>query len=102
MNKRSVKHSFGLRKQLVLFVSILAIITYSTSLIFIEYIQPQFFPNINRVIFEIITYALGIIWSGILAAAFSSFIIKPLQNLEAAKSCSRRLHRRRCRFTKIK
>lgn len=84
MNKRSVKHSFGLRKQLVLFVSILAIITYSTSLIFIEYIQPQFFPNINRVIFEIITYALGIIWSGILAAAFSSFIIKPLQNLEAA------------------
>ncbi|WP_227751979.1 methyl-accepting chemotaxis protein [Viridibacillus arvi] len=84
MNKRSVKHSFGLRKQLVLFVSILAIITYSTSLIFIEYIQPQFFPNINRLIFEIITYALGIIWSGILAAAFSSFIIKPLQNLEAA------------------
>ncbi|MFE6166497.1 methyl-accepting chemotaxis protein [Viridibacillus arvi] len=84
MNKRSVKHSFGLRKQLVLFVSILAIITYSTSLIFIEYIQPQFFPNINRLIFEIITYALGILWSGILAAAFSSFIIKPLQNLEAA------------------
>ncbi|MFF3100996.1 methyl-accepting chemotaxis protein [Viridibacillus arvi] len=84
MNKRSVKHSFGLRKQLVLFVSILAIITYSTSLIFIEYIQPQFFPNINRLIFEIITYALGIIWSGILAAAFSAFIIKPLQNLEAA------------------
>ncbi|QOV13489.1 HAMP domain-containing protein [Viridibacillus arvi] len=79
-----MKHSFGLRKQLVLFVSILAIITYSTSLIFIEYIQPQFFPNINRLIFEIITYALGIIWSGILAAAFSSFIIKPLQNLEAA------------------
>ncbi|MGE7917377.1 methyl-accepting chemotaxis protein [Viridibacillus sp. NPDC093762] len=84
MNKRSVKHSFGLRKQLVLFVSILAIITYSTSLIFIEYIQPEFFPNINRLIFEIITYALGIIWSGILAAVFSSFIIKPLQNLEAA------------------
>ncbi|MGE7622091.1 methyl-accepting chemotaxis protein [Viridibacillus sp. NPDC096237] len=84
MNKRSVKHSFGLRKQLVLFVSILAIITYSTSFIFIEYIQPHFFPNIKRSIFEIITYALGILWSGILAAAFSSFIIKPLQNLEAA------------------
>ncbi|MBK3495640.1 HAMP domain-containing protein [Viridibacillus sp. YIM B01967] len=84
MNKRSVNYSFGLKKQLVLFVTILAVITYTVSFVFIEYIQPQFFPNIKRSVFEIVTYALGIAWSGILAAVFSSFIIKPLQKLEKA------------------
>lgn len=80
------KMRFGLRKKMALFVSVLAIVTYSTSLFFIEVIQPQIFPNINHTAFQIITYAMGIFWSGALAAVFSGVIIKPLLKLEIAAS----------------
>lgn len=81
-----MKKQFGLRLKLVLFVSILALITYSISFIFIEYLQPTFFPDINRKLFEIFTYVSGIVWSGILAAIFSVILIKPLQQLENSAS----------------
>ncbi|MFJ7185511.1 methyl-accepting chemotaxis protein [Lysinibacillus xylanilyticus] len=81
MNKQ-----FGLRLKLVLFVSILALITYSISFIFIEYLQPTFFPDIDRKLFEIFTYVSGIVWSGILAAVFSVILVKPLQKLENSAS----------------
>ncbi|GLC87933.1 methyl-accepting chemotaxis protein [Lysinibacillus piscis] len=77
-----MKKKFGLRRKMVLFVSVLAIITYSISFIFIEFIQPTFLPDINRKWFEAGTYLAGIIWSGILAAIFSVILVKPLQNLE--------------------
>ena len=73
---------FNLRTKLVLFVGILALVTYSVSFIFIEYIQPTFFSSVNRIVFEIITYCLGIAWSCILAAIFSVIIVKPMQKLE--------------------
>ncbi|MFC9541011.1 methyl-accepting chemotaxis protein [Lysinibacillus sp. NPDC056959] len=81
-----MKKQFGLRFKLVLFVSFLALITYSISFIFIEYLQPTFFPEINRKLFEIFTYVSGIVWSGILAAIFSVILIKPLQQLENSAS----------------
>ena len=73
---------FSLRRKLILFVGVLALITYSVSFIFIEYIQPTFFPKINQVVFQLITYFLGITWSCILAAIFSNIIVRPLQKLE--------------------
>ncbi|MER1984334.1 MAG: methyl-accepting chemotaxis protein [Solibacillus sp.] len=76
------KKLFNLRRKLVLFVGVLALVTYSTSFIFIEYIQPTFFPSINEVVFQMITYALGITWSCVLAAVFSIVIVRPLQRLE--------------------
>lgn len=76
------KKIFTLRRKLVLFVGILAAITYTASFIFIEYIQPMFFPGTNPIIYQIITYALGIFWSCILAAIFSLIIVRPLQRLE--------------------
>lgn len=82
MAKKSAQHSFGLKKKLILFVTVLAIITYSVSFFFIEYLQPRFFPNVKEMVFQIITYSLGIIWSGILAGIFSSLLVKPLQKLE--------------------
>ncbi|QTD40754.1 methyl-accepting chemotaxis protein [Sporosarcina sp. Te-1] len=81
---RQKGNKFGLRRKLVLFVTILAIVTYSTSAVFINFIGPQFFPNIKPFWFNIITYALGIIWSGILAGLFSTILTKPLQRLEKA------------------
>ncbi|MFF5993910.1 HAMP domain-containing methyl-accepting chemotaxis protein [Lysinibacillus sp. KU-BSD001] len=79
---KSERKIFNLRTKLVLFVGILALITYSVSFIFIEFIQPMFFPSVNRQLFEIITYILGIAWSCILAAVFSIVLVKPLQQLE--------------------
>ena len=78
----SKRKGFSLRKKLVLFVGALALITYSTSFVFIEYIQPMFFENVDRKLFELITYALGIIWSCILAGVFGIVLVRPLQRLE--------------------
>lgn len=76
------KKRFGLKWKLVLFVTILAIVTYSTSAVFINFIQPQFFPAVSPMWFGIITYGMGIFWSAVLAALFSTILTRPLQNLE--------------------
>ncbi|GKV66290.1 MULTISPECIES: methyl-accepting chemotaxis protein [unclassified Sporosarcina] len=83
MNETRTK-KVGLRKKLVLFVVILAVITYSTSAVFINWVQPTFFPNTRPFVFQLLTYAMGIMWSGILAALFSIILTRPLQRLETA------------------
>lgn len=75
---------FGLKRKLILFITILAIVTYTTSALFINIVQPQFFPNFEPFWFAVMTYAMGIFWSGVLAALFSTVLTKPLQNLEEA------------------
>ncbi|WP_203248447.1 methyl-accepting chemotaxis protein [Sporosarcina beigongshangi] len=82
--KETGRKKFGLRKKIVLFVTILAVVTYTTSGIFINIIQPQFFPNFNAFLFELLTYAAGVFWSGVLAFAFSTILTKHLQKLETA------------------
>lgn len=74
----------GLRAKLVLFIVILAAITYTTSAVFINWVQPTFFPNVQPFVFQLLTYAMGVMWSGILAAMFSTILTKPLQRLETA------------------
>lgn len=73
---------FGLRKKLVFFITIVALVTYSTSGVFIYLLYPMFFSGINEVLFTITTLMAGIIWSGILAFFAAGIIIKPLQKLE--------------------
>lgn len=75
---------FSLRKKLIVFVTILALTTYSISAVFIYFIQPQFFPNIEPFWFTIMTFGLGIFWSGVLAGLFGTILTKPLQQLEVA------------------
>ena len=79
------KKSFSLRRKLILFVGILALITYTTSFVFIRYLHPTFFSKFieNQLTFEIITYLLGITWSCILAAIFGLILVKPLLKLES-------------------
>lgn len=81
-------YRFSLRKKLVLFTTILAIITYSTSAFFIYYLydELQGFLNLSMEAFMVITLGLGIIWSGILAYLFARFITKPLESLEQVAS----------------
>ncbi|QED49731.1 methyl-accepting chemotaxis protein [Cytobacillus dafuensis] len=78
------RYKFGLRKKLVLFITILAFITYTTSAFFIYILYPLIKKSwpVDEVLFTIITLSLGIIWSGILAFFAAGFIIKPLQKLE--------------------
>ncbi|MGM0971921.1 MAG: methyl-accepting chemotaxis protein [Bacillota bacterium] len=77
-------YKFGLRKKLVLFITSLAIITYTTSAVFLYFL----FPSIEEVlpfgeaVFTILTLGMGIFWSGVLAFFAAGFIIKPLQKLE--------------------
>ncbi|WP_342513239.1 HAMP domain-containing methyl-accepting chemotaxis protein [Sporosarcina sp. FSL K6-1522] len=75
---------FGLQKKIVFFVTILAIVTYTTSGIFINIVQPQFFPNFDPFWFGLLTYAAGVFWSGFLALLFSTILTKHLQKLEKA------------------
>src|SRR5699024_123579 len=82
------KYRFSLRIKLVIFTTILAIITYSTSafFIYILYDYVKMFWNIHETVFVIITLLLGIIWSGILAFIAAAIITRPLQRLEGAAS----------------
>ncbi len=82
--EKAKKYRLGLRKKMVLLISLLAIMTYTTSGFFIYYIRPNFAPNIDEALFTIFTLALGVIWSGILAFFMAGFIIKPLLKLETA------------------
>ncbi|KRF65200.1 chemotaxis protein [Bacillus sp. Soil768D1] len=76
------QYKFGLRKKLVIFITVLALITYSTSAFFIFVVHPMFFENMSSISFSVGTLLLGILWSGILAFFAASLITKPLQRLE--------------------
>lgn len=82
------KHRFGLRLKLVLLTTVLAIITYTFSGIFIygvyEWISQYW--DISREWFTIFTLVKGILWSGILAYFAALFITKPLNRLESTVS----------------
>lgn len=77
-------HTFSIRLKLVLFTVSLAIITYSTSFVFIFFIYDYLKDTIplSMAGFTIITFILGIIWSGILAFLFARLITNPIESLE--------------------
>lgn len=78
------RYKFSLRKKLVLFVTILAIITYSTSMFCLNFVYSHFAIKMSESLFTLITLLLGVIWTGILAFLVAGFITKPLQRLEKA------------------
>jgi methyl-accepting chemotaxis protein len=77
------KYRSGLRLKLVLFTTILAIITYSTSAFFLYFLYDFVveFWQISMQTYTIITLSLGIIWSGILAFFAAGLITKSLNRL---------------------
>ncbi|KML01075.1 methyl-accepting chemotaxis protein [Rossellomorea marisflavi] len=74
----------GLRKKIVLFTTLLAIITYTTSAAFIYFIKPTFASDVSDFWFTLATLGMGIFWSGFLAYLAAGYIDKPLQLLEQA------------------
>ncbi len=78
------RYKFGLRLKLVMFVTILAMVTYSTSAFFL-YVVYDYVQNwMTETTFTILTLALGIFWSGVLAYFAARVVTKPLQTLEHA------------------
>lgn len=84
----SKKYRFGLRLKLVLFTTILAIITYSTSAFFLYFLYDYVvdFWQVSMEVYTIVILLLGIIWSGLLAFFAARLITKPLNRLAAVAS----------------
>ncbi|MGY0691216.1 methyl-accepting chemotaxis protein [Virgibacillus sp. FSP13] len=82
------KYRFSLRLKLVLLTTILAIITYSFTAIFIYFISDyvRSFWDISNQSFMILTLIMGIFWSGVLAYFAAQFVTKPLVKLERMAS----------------
>ncbi|OES44889.1 HAMP domain-containing protein [Domibacillus iocasae] len=77
-------YAFGIRKKLVVFVTLLAIVTYTFSALFMYYLYPAYFSHINEMVFTIATLSLGIFWSGALAYFAASYFVNPIVRLESA------------------
>lgn len=77
------KYRFSLRLKLVLFTTILAIITYTTSglFLYVFYDIVKTYLNISFELYTILTLIGGIFWSGLLAFLIAFIITKPLENL---------------------
>ncbi len=82
--KKNRKYKFGLRRRLIIFITLLAVITYSTSAVFLNFAYPYVEDYVSTEIFMIATLLLGIMWSGILAFFAAGVITRPLQRLEQA------------------
>ncbi|GAA0487431.1 hypothetical protein GCM10008986_11160 [Salinibacillus aidingensis] len=80
------KHRFSLRVKLVIFITVLALITYGTSAFFIYVLSDflQSFLGVSEAVYTILVLLLGIFWSGILAYFAAGLIIKPLLKLKDA------------------
>ncbi|KXG08515.1 Methyl-accepting chemotaxis protein McpC [Anoxybacillus sp. P3H1B] len=78
------KYGFSLRLKLVVFTTVLAVITYSTSAFFIYVLYDLMFSTFDKSLFTIVILLLGIFWSGLLAYIASGFITRPLHQLEQA------------------
>lgn len=80
------RYRISLRVKLVMFTTVLAIITYSMSAVFLyivfDYVRS--YLNISLTMFTVLTLLLGIIWSGILAYVAAGFITKKLITLQKA------------------
>lgn len=82
--KNKNRYKFSIRLKIVIFITIVALITYSTSGFFIYVVYEYVKQYIDRTSFTILTLTLGIIWSGILTAIAAGFLISPLKRLEKA------------------
>ncbi|SDC03476.1 methyl-accepting chemotaxis protein [Terribacillus halophilus] len=76
--------SFSLRFKLAIFATVLALVTYSVSGVFIYIVHPfvQQYWDVAAPVLVIGTLFLGVLWTGILAFSAARFITKPLKDLE--------------------
>src|SRR5690606_28167500 len=73
----------SLRTRLVLFTTVLALVTYATSAVFIYYLEKYIRSVIpfSEAWYVLTVLLLGVIWSGILSYFAAGFITKPIVKL---------------------
>ncbi|WP_027415225.1 methyl-accepting chemotaxis protein [Aneurinibacillus terranovensis] len=79
------KHRFSLEKKLVIGISSLSAVTYSTSAFFLFVLQ-KYVTFIPAWLFTLLTLALGVFWSGFFGWLVARWISRPLVQLEKAAS----------------
>lgn len=82
--EEKASYKFGLRKKLVIFTTVVAIITYMCCGIFLGFVYPWVKAYIGQVTFTVTVLLLGVIWSGILMFFAAGLIVKPLKRIEQA------------------
>lgn len=79
---------FGLEKKLVMGIALLSLVTYSTSALFIFFLQDYVVHYIPSWLFTALTLLLGVFWSGVFGWGVARWITKPIVKLEQAASCA--------------
>lgn len=82
--QKGKKYKFSLRLKLVIFITVLAVITYATSGFFIYFLVNFADHLIPKEVFTLLTLIMGILWSGVLAYFGAGILTKALQKLEGA------------------
>ncbi|WLR41660.1 methyl-accepting chemotaxis protein [Bacillus carboniphilus] len=75
-------YRFGLQKKIFIFVTILAIITYTTTGLFLYKVYPFFEEQMSELLFTCLVLAFGVFWSSLFAYFAAGFIVKPLKAIE--------------------
>ncbi|SDJ28583.1 methyl-accepting chemotaxis protein [Salimicrobium halophilum] len=80
----SQKYRFSLRLKIVLFVTVLAMITYTFSALFIYVLwdMAKGVLPMSQTAFTVMTLVMGVLWSGVLAYVMAGLITKELKKLE--------------------
>jgi methyl-accepting chemotaxis protein len=80
------RYKFSLKVKLVVFTTILAIITYTSSAFFIYVLSGklQGMLHLSQETYVSLVLILGIVWSGILAFLAASFITRPILKVKEA------------------
>jgi methyl-accepting chemotaxis protein len=76
--------SFSLVKKIVLGISIVAVVTYGTSAFCIFVLKDLIAPEMNSLLYTVITLALGIFWTAFLGWLTARLLVKPLNALHVA------------------
>ncbi|RXZ82478.1 methyl-accepting chemotaxis protein [Paenibacillaceae bacterium] len=76
--------SFSLVKKIVLGISIVATVTYGTSAFFIFVLKDLLAPQMNTLLFTVLTLGMGIFWTGFLGWLTARWLVKPLNALHTA------------------
>lgn len=85
MGKRDASR-FGLEKKLVIGIALLSLVTYSTSALFIFFLQDYVTNYMPSWLFTLLTLLLGVFWSGVFGWGIARWITKPIVELEQVAS----------------
>lgn len=76
-------HGFGLVKKMVVGITILSLVTYGTSLLFLTVLTDYVKSFLSAGVFQVIVLAMGVCWSALFGWIAARMISKPILQLKA-------------------